>query len=32
MGQENRGRAVGLVNSGTPYEKIRVIVCIFIIL
>jgi len=25
MGLENRGRAVGLVNSGTPKEKVRVI-------
>jgi len=25
MGLENRGRAVGLVDSGTPKQKIRVI-------
>jgi len=31
MGLENRGRAVGLVNSGTPKQKIPVF-CIFIIL
>jgi len=32
MGLENRRRAIGLVNSGTPKQKIRVLFCIFIIL
>ena len=29
MGLENRGRVVGLVNSGTPKQKIRVIFVFF---